>query len=36
VAVDQLVEQFDLPGPDSFHDFLVVQHGAWGFQSARV
>lgn len=35
MAVDELVEQFDLPGPDSFHDFLVVQHGGWRFQSAQ-
>ncbi len=33
MAVDEFVEKFDLPATDSFHDFLVVQHVAWRFQS---
>ena len=36
MAIHKLVEQFDLPGPDSFHNFLVVQHSAWRFQSDVV
>ena len=33
MAVDEFVEKFDLPATDSLHDFLVVQHVAWRFQS---
>ncbi len=36
MAVDEFVEKFDFPGPYSLHDFLVVQHGRWRFQFARV